>query len=223
MKIAVCYSGEARDIYATYKNHCDTVYQNHTVDIFIHTWECLEKTTTKPFEERHNWHSKIHVYSTDEYLKLFKPTKVKVETKDTSVQNHKQRRIAMFYGIRESYSLIDNPLDYDYIVRIRSDAMFDSPIPFESLKSSDTVYIPALPKGFNVGWQPGDWNPQEYCPDFVACGHPKVMKLYVDYSISDQCSRDEECVEWSLCKYLHTQSVLIEKLPITCGLYRFYQ
>lgn len=222
MRIAVCYSGEARDIYDTYKNHRDNVYQNHDVDIFIHTWECAEKTITIPFQERGNWHSQIHVYPTEEYIQLFKPNTIKVEKRTTTSQNHRERRIAMFYGIRESYNLIENPSDYDFIVRIRTDAIFNSPIPFESFNSSNTVYIPALPPGFNVGWQPGDWNPVQYCPDFFACGHPNIMKVYAEYAVSTECSTDEECVEWSLCKYLHKQNIQIEKISLICGLHRFY-
>lgn len=223
MKLAICYSGEARDIYDTYNNHCKNVYQHHNVDIFIHTWECNEKTTTNPFEERGRWHSQIQVYPTNEYIRLFNPVKTKVEKKDTVTQNHKQRRCAMFYGIHESYKLIENPNKYDFIVRIRSDAIFESPVPFETLKSSNTVYIPALPKGFNVGWQPGDWNPAEYCPDFFACGDPNTMKSYTNYAVSSECFTDEECVEWSLCKYLKAQKVQIEKINVICGLYRFYK
>lgn len=222
MKIAVCYSGEARDIHATHTNHVVNVYQDHDVDIFLHTWECTESSVTLPFQERGDWHTQIRVAPTSEYLTLFKPKRACVEErKDFGAQDHRARRVAMFYGIAKSFSLIETPDDYDLIVRIRSDAYVQSPIPFETMTDRETVYIPSLPPGFNVGWQPGDWNPAEYCPDFVACGSPSAMRSYVSYADSPACHTDSTCVEWSLCAYLTACPVRIEKIPTVCGLYRF--
>jgi hypothetical protein len=222
MKIAVCYSGEARDIHATYPNHVTNVYQHHDVDVFLHTWECTAPSVTLPFQERGQWHTQIRVAPTAEYLSVFKPKRSLVEIRtDSAAQDHRTRRVAMFYGIAKSVGLIEDPAAYDLIVRIRSDAYFQSPIPFETLTDPETVYIPALPPGFNVGWQPGDWDPEVYCPDFVACGSPAAMQAYVSFATSSECATDEACVEWSLCSYLKAYPVQIAKLPTVCGLYRF--
>ena len=224
MKIAVCYSGEGRDIESTHANHVANVYQHHDVDVYLHTWLCDSPTSTIPFQNRGTWHTTIRVSPTDEYVRMFKPTRVRVEDRtESGVQDHLQRRVQMFYGIAESFNLIEQPDMYDFIVRIRSDAYFQSPIPFETLTDTSAIYIPALPPGFNVGWQPGDWDPTTYCPDFVACGSPSAMRHYVSYASSKACHTDSDCVEWSLCSYLKTCPVRIQKIPIVCGLYRFLQ
>ena len=222
MKIAVCYSGEGRDLHATHANHVANVYQRHDVDVFLHTWDCATPSVTPPFQERGAWHTQIRVAPTSEYISVVKPTRVCVEARtDVGAQDHRARRCAMFYGIAKSFALVDSPDAYDIIVRIRSDAYFQSPLPFETMTRSDTVYIPALPPGFNVGWQPGDWDPTSYCPDFVACGSPAAMRAYASYADSPACRTDEACIEWSLCSYLTAYPVRIEKLPTVCGLYRF--
>lgn len=221
MKLAVCYSGEARDIHSTYENHVRYIYQDHDVHIFIHTWESDGTTKTNPFKERGGWHSDISLFSTDEYVRRFRPYKLKIEKQSIACQDHRERRIAMFYGILQSYKLIDNPEQYDMVVRIRSDAVFDSPFQFESMRDRNTVYIPRLPDGFNVGWQPGDWDPEKYCPDFFACGSPGVMKAYAEYATSTECLTDTTHVEWSLCAYIHTRSIRISKVSNVCCLHRF--
>jgi hypothetical protein len=222
MKIAVCYSGEGRDIESTYRNHVANLYQHHDVDVYLHTRQCDTPTVTIPFQERGAWHTQIRVYPTDRYISIFKPTRVSIEPPTgPGAQDHRQRRIAMFHGIAESFKLIEDPNAYDRIVRVRSDAYFQSPIPFETLTDPSTVYIPALPPGFNVGWQPGDWDPTTYCPDFVACGSPTAMRHYVSYAASPACHTDSTHVEWSLCAYLQSCPVRIEKIPTVCGLYRF--
>jgi len=131
MKIALCFSGEARSFEKGYEYYKNNLLKYHDVDIYIHTWELPQR---------------------EELLELYKPKNFLFEHKPV-VDGYNQRyprtpepenrppsnAYCMFYSMHQSSMMIEG--DYEWVIKSRTDYALNLQIPFEELDNSK-LYIP---------------------------------------------------------------------------------
>ena len=76
---------------------------------------------------------------------------------------------SQFYSVQQCYKLIENPSQYDFIIRIRSDCYIKSPLILDAV-NKDTLYIQ---NGYCAG------RDRRFC-DWFALGNHTVMEKYCD-------------------------------------------
>ena len=133
MKIALCFSGEARSFEKGYEYYKHNLLNFHDVDVFIHTWN-------NPGVEK--------------YIELYKPRAYLIEDKPPS-ENYNQRyprtpepenrppwnAYCMFLSMYKCSQMVVGQGDYDWVIKSRSDYALNLAIPFSQLDSSK-LYIP---------------------------------------------------------------------------------
>ena len=137
MKIALCFSGQARSFKKGYEYYARNLFSFYSVDVFIHTWE---------FD------------NSQELIDLYKPVSYVIEPKltmdyDTAYPNtpnpHKwppRFTVAALYSMEKSCWLKkeyeeSKDFKYDWVIKSRTDYALNARIPFEQLDSSK-MYIP---------------------------------------------------------------------------------
>ena len=135
MNIALCMSGHLRTIKSCYSSHYDNLLSVLAPDIFIHTWDHSESSTS-------SWHTQ-HTYrlNTEEHYKEFlqtcySPCELSIE-KEIAFNlpgNQPGTKLpldglkSMTYSMKRSYDMMreyskKNNKKYDFIIRIRPDIM----------------------------------------------------------------------------------------------------
>lgn len=130
MKIALCFSGEARSFEKGYEYYRKLLEQ-HDVDIYIHTWE---------FPER------------EKLIELYKPHGFLIEQKPEAGDYNKKyprtpepenrppwNAYCMFYSMMMCNVLVKG--QYDWVIKTRTDYALNVDIPFEELDNTK-LYIP---------------------------------------------------------------------------------
>lgn len=137
MKIALCFSGQARSFKQGYEYYKKNLLSFYDVDVFIHTWEFPES---------------------EELIKLYKPISYVIEPalKDnfdqiyTNTPNpHKwpaRFTVAALYSMEKSCWLKkeheqENNFVYDWVIKSRTDYALNLRIPFEKIDPSK-MYMP---------------------------------------------------------------------------------
>jgi len=132
MKIAACFSGQARSFDLGYQYQHHNLFSRYDVDVYIHTWNFARS---------------------QELLDLYQPVKYKFEdalavdcsryTNTADTTKHPQiATYSMFYSMNESRKLLEG--NYDWVVRIRTDWALNVVYDFANLDSSK-IYIPYEP------------------------------------------------------------------------------
>lgn len=167
-KIAVCVSGDFRDdatktsVLRQLRHLCGFI-SGCDCDIYIHSWNSESNELIRTYINA----NKIVFEEHKDFSDI--ANKIVFEEKNLK-PNRDNGSISMFYSMYASYSLIENPSIYDYIVRFRPDIFCERSL-FEILndlrneQKENTLYIPDrfLSQGIT---------------DQFAIGSPKVMAVY---------------------------------------------
>jgi len=178
IKVALCLSGEPRSsmfcfpyIYETFIN----LGPEYEVDVYIYTrkgFRALELYNPKKFlidktDENELWHEYFNHLSTN-----FSEV---VEWKLTNTnQNNIRNLYLMILGINKCFNLIDNPNEYDIIIRSRLDLIFR--FKFFSYK----IFYSILNKDYDLFIPSGSFNDHidKIYMDQLAIGNPLSMEYY---------------------------------------------
>ena len=130
MKIALCFSGQARSFEKGYEFYKKNLFDYYDVDVYIHTWR---------FDKERK------------LLELFRPVSYEFEnypfgdfdtryTNTPNPQKHPPRTTyRMYYSVYKSSQLIYKK--YDWVIKSRTDYALNVVIPFKELDNSK-LYIP---------------------------------------------------------------------------------
>ena len=132
MKIALCFSGEARSFEKGYEYYKKNLLNSlHIVDVYIHTWSFPESNKL------------LELYKPKAYIIEDKPEVGDYNKKYPNTPEPENRppwnAYCMFYSMYRSSMLIDG--QYDWVIKSRTDYAMNVQIPFDELDSSK-LYIP---------------------------------------------------------------------------------
>jgi DNA-binding Lrp family transcriptional regulator len=184
MKVAVCFSGQLRYV-KEYSQYIlpHLIQQYEKVDVYAHLWYS-EEMLGKPFH-----HEFLDEYkeSPDEFIQIYSPKNYVFEKQyihaqpistgcnERDLQSMKPedriqsiyRIFSQWYSVKKCYELIENPEEYDFIIRLRTDAFIQKPILLKEFDKS-ILYVQS---GRGAGYD------RRFC-DWFALGGPDVMKKY---------------------------------------------
>ena len=157
MKIALCVSGQPRNLEECYPFIKEAVMQDHDIDVFSHIWwdESYQGKT-------YMWHSTARFENknlADIFLDLYKPVSYKIEKQkefdlsfckmhnyglvDSSTPEKSSQIMtpgSLFCVMSQTYSILQADLlrqsfdkEYDLVIRIRTDLYFKASIDFSSV------------------------------------------------------------------------------------------
>jgi len=160
MKIAVCYSGAFRTFPKCYEKNHEILSNLGDLDYYISTWELPGYTKVARFDDVLAINGDT-IYPdlpqkdfiiTEEYLKRFLPFKsVDIDSMthmEEIIEPHKNkpwhimnpcRLVSQYYKLKKCFELLDNPSEYDLVVRIRPDIRLKN---LPDNISVDKIYIP---------------------------------------------------------------------------------
>ncbi len=131
MKIALCFSGEARAFEQGYEYYKNNLFDHYDVDVYIHTWNLPEHKRL------------IKLYDPKVYIIADKPAVGDYNKKYPRTPEPENRppwnAYCMFYSMYMSSVMIQG--QYDWVIKSRTDYALNVKIPFEELDSSK-LYIP---------------------------------------------------------------------------------
>lgn len=150
IKVAVCISGQMRSFKRCNRNLLKYIIEPYDTDVFIHTWD-VEGSSHKESSD-----DEIMV-NESEIIKLYKPKSLVIESQVDGMHNnflgrkvpkelidvepiHYRSALPMYYQISECFDLMKNHskinnIDYDVVIRVRPDTMFNEQIPAYIIKS----------------------------------------------------------------------------------------
>jgi hypothetical protein len=186
MKIAVCFSGQLRFVNEYSKYILEHLIKLYDADIYAHLWYD-ESMLGKPF---HHEHSDLYKEKVEDFIHIYNPKKIITEKQidfdlsqfnmvsreyellHFSIETIKEsihRQISQWYSVKKTYELIENPHQYDFIIRLRTDSYLTKPIDLNLLRK-DILYVQT---GIIAGAD------RKYC-DWFAIGNNNVMKYYMN-------------------------------------------
>jgi hypothetical protein len=180
MRVAICFSGQLRNVKSTYdisyQQHVLEANTDHQIDIFGHSW--FDKSTVGTVYYAANRDPKYQPASapipTDIIQQLYdcyNPIQLRLEhQKQFDTKNYNERKLpdaVPSHGISRLYSLmrsvqlkalyeLENDFMYDVVVCARYDLMFRAPFNFSLVKSPGVYHPGHSPFGFNVCYAMGD-------------------------------------------------------------------
>jgi hypothetical protein len=187
MKIAVCFSGQARNINEYSKNILEHLIKLYDTDVYAHLWY-HESMLGKSFHHEHL--DDVYKEKIEDFINIYNPRKIKTEKqidfdlagfnivsqepelRHLSKQVIKEaifRQLSQWYSVKKTYELIENPEQYDFIIRLRTDSYLTQPINL-NLLVKDVLYVQT---GTGAGAD------RKYC-DWFAIGNNAVMKHYMN-------------------------------------------
>ena len=192
MKIAILLPGLIRNIRSNCVNTYNSIFQNHDTDVYSSIWDIrgnLIKNKNYDSEDSYINESKIDENLIKKVKELYKIDKIKIESFqewidlnndfiNTYCKNHKYASKQMtkngifsqYYKIIDSYNMIENPNDYDLIIRWRFD-IDTKYIDLEKIVKNDlTLFTGSITS--------------DYPTEFVYMGTPsfcKTFSLIYDY------------------------------------------
>ena len=182
LKIAIFYSGEPRDIKNTFSNHREMIFQNHQVDIYMHTWKThpndIGKATPDELGYSNEWRKGIPYVTNNDYVNILSPKKYILEDRTLTSATPFERQQFMYHGIKQAFSLV--PKAYDIYIRCRPDLVLLSKINYREL-SPNTIYLPVnCPEIDNCVWTPDNIR----ISDFLCVGTKyEMLKHYTDFVV----------------------------------------
>lgn len=163
IKIAVTYSGLLNSNFINYyNNHKHYIYNNYNVDFFISTY--IDDDTQKNLDtilkiiNIKNLHI-CNYKDIEEIFIEFKNKFIKKHTRDCRPIN----ALSMFYNIKQAFLSIENPNEYNIIIRNRFDILYNQQL---FLDTNSFLNVPAG----------GDY--RKGLMDLFAYGSPDIMKKY---------------------------------------------
>jgi hypothetical protein len=190
MRAAIQISGEFRCLHLTldsFQKHILNDLQARGYDeiyIFCHCWK-KDKTElgTFPFEGRGDWHKSIPVYSSEDGVRIFRPSSYLFETlEDIDCLKGRSRILAMYYSIYMTNKLRElfedqNTIQFDLVVRYRTDLVLESPL-LEGKPELPSYLV--IPKSTRVKTcdAPFESTDDAHICDYIAYGTPDIMNIY---------------------------------------------
>lgn len=130
MKIALCFSGQARSWKKGYEYYKRNLLDRYDVDVYIHTWKFNEEN------ELNDLYKPVKFMSSNPVQGNFDQT----YTNTPNAQKHPPRfTFNMFYSMYQSSLMIDKK--YDWVIKTRTDYALNLIIPFDKIDRSK-LYIP---------------------------------------------------------------------------------
>jgi hypothetical protein len=132
MKIALCFAGQARSFKKGYEYYKRNLLDNYDVDVYIHTWQFDLQ------QELANLYNPVaHIFE--------EPPETNANTKYThtpdAIKYPPRNNWLQFYSLNKVKELIDEKINYDWIIRTRLDFALNLVIPFTEL-DANKLYIP---------------------------------------------------------------------------------
>ena len=212
MKIALCISGHLRKFEQTFSSLNEFFIKRYNVDIFIHTWDklgfncqyksdlTLDSTTSKSAHINNLYNPKKIIIESSSFIEHLKNEANSYAPHLKYCPKHPGHMASMFYKIyacnelRKKYEL-ETGINYDLVVRCRSDLMIQN-------------YI-RLPNKYvaNKVWIPKSISSQGWYTDQFAIGGPNEMDLYSsayfdlpEYFLNKNEYYPEKFLAWSFAK-----------------------
>lgn len=186
-RIAVCFSGQLRFVNEYSRNILKNLINLYDTDVYAHLW-FDQSMIGKPF---HHEFTDLYKESIDDFMHTYKPKACVTEScyslfnecdynfvpadndfvsiSAESIRQTIYRMESQWYSIKKSYELIENPDQYDYIIRLRTDSLITKPIVLNVL-NTHTVYVQS---GRQAGFD------RKFC-DWFAVGNNRVMAKYMN-------------------------------------------
>lgn len=196
-RIALCISGQPRQVGQAFnesiKQHI--IEPNNITDVFCHTWWREEWDDNVP----HQTHNRPKYYFSKQDLvdirSMYKPTRIEIED-DRKYHNYVRENFMdnPEYQSAQEHNIIDtypkylsirkandlkneyereHGFQYDYVIKLRMDLFFASPIQIEKLNVSDKIYIPSVAPGTPMGLVQ-----ETHANDMFAVGNKENMDTY---------------------------------------------
>lgn len=130
MKIALCFSGQARSFEKGFEYYKKNLLDHYDVDVYIHAWKFTEEKKL------------LDLYNPTGYAFESPPLGDydKIYTNTPNAEKYPPRfTYRMFYSMHQCSSLIFKK--YDWIIRSRTDYALNTQIPFEQLDNTK-LYVP---------------------------------------------------------------------------------
>jgi hypothetical protein len=180
MKIAVCYSGMFRNFQNNVDNHIEHLISKYDCDIYLSFWDThgFNVVTTK-FDSIPN--DNMDTESKNEILKKLNPKNFEFEPfsqlehffefegkkyRDSEHPPFCKNILSMYYKINRCGEMVkDSNVDYDLILRLRSDILFSEDLTLQSPKEN-TIYSP-----IKSSWA-------QSMNDQIIYGNKEVMGIY---------------------------------------------
>lgn len=132
MKIALCFSGEARSFEKGFEYYKRNLFDHYDVDVYLHTWEMSNGEK-----------SLLQLFNPKDYIIEKKPVIVGYNDRYPRTPEPENRppwnAYCMFYSMYKSSQLLAG--EYDWVIKSRTDYALNTLIPFGELDSSK-LYIP---------------------------------------------------------------------------------
>lgn len=133
MKIALCFSGQARAFEKGYEFYKNNLLDRFDVDVYIHSWKFDE-------QERLCELYKPVAYRFD-YPVADERMDIKYINTPNAVRHPPQATYSMCYSMYEVSKLISSDVHYDWVIKTRTDYALNVVIPFNELDDTK-LYIP---------------------------------------------------------------------------------
>jgi hypothetical protein len=206
MKICFIYSGLSRTLIESIKQlNYKITNTSIQYDIYIHTE--LNEIDTSYLHKKLNIETLYSLDNVKSILVDSKPDLPDIYKTDKEISMYYQ-----WYKIYRIYSIIKNDINYDYIVRIRSDLFI-----LENLNNillnleNSKIYIPT---GNNI-YDRNHITNDESINDQFAIGTPLIMNIYANLinEINEYISPNT-CSEIILAKHLKKYNIQIERIKL---------
>lgn len=155
MKVAICYSGMFRDFLECVENHKKFLIDNYDCDVYLHLWDVYGfGGVSKKYNSIND--NKISKQDIDKILSILTPKKYifeQITSKEKELseiadsiskhdfQPYTKNVLSMYYKIHQVGELMNQSnVNYDIVVRMRTDILFRDKILFNIPLQSDTVY-----------------------------------------------------------------------------------
>lgn len=130
MKIALCFSGQARSFEKGYEYYKRNLLDHYDVDVYIHTWKFQDEDKLKNLYKPKAFHSQVPPLGDFDNRYTNTPNKEKHPPRFT---------YRMIYSMYQSSQLIEG--QYDWVIKARTDYALNVVIPFNELDING-LYIP---------------------------------------------------------------------------------
>ena len=176
-KIAICFSGEIRDLERT-KDYWNNLIKEYDMDVYASFWNVENEDTGDTFT---NFHKLYDVKKTEvESFKSFEQSTLSQLRMGINPPNSLQQylrescmnfgTLSMWYKVwRANLLTKDLDIEYDIIIRARTDVFFDDNL---DITQNDMLNIPY------GRIQTGGWDKSDGICDIFAYGTPKLMDYY---------------------------------------------
>lgn len=133
MKIALCFSGQARSFERGYEYYKRNLLDHYDVDVYIHTWEFPQKDELEILYHPHTMRTEILLDGNVDLRYTNTPNPIKHPPRFT---------YRMLYSMNRVKELVRmQPIKYDWIIKSRTDYALNVKIPFDTLDNTK-LYIP---------------------------------------------------------------------------------